>query len=388
MRTPVLLALTATLALAACGGGGGSTTPPTTGGGGGSQLTSQAQSENAISTTESLGGPVDTVSSFNQTTSGVALATRSTSVARDISANSCVTGAGGGSVELFVPDKNGDPNSTEEQYFYDSACSQLARDVLRLYTTNGSGETVARTVSDYAQGNATAISVRTENVTFENGTFNADGYPVPADGFARSQQGALALTGVKTIGDDSELVLQPSTTGVNNFCGDGASYNQTGIAALSETFGGNGTSTGTRTVNGDGSVTWSTTHNGSTFKGAIGALSITVGAQNTACPIATPQFVLAGGTQLGNYTIPVTAQFLHGELIDLTVTGATLANGNSLSVTTNTSASPLSSGFITGTVSNAGTQIATFSVNAFGNGVLTVTSSGIQYVMNDWHVAK
>lgn len=387
MRTPAILALMATLSLAACGGGGSSATPPTSGGGG-TQLSSQAQSEAAISTTEALGGPVDNVSSFNQTTSGVYLATtRSMTATRAIVANSCVP-MSGGSVELFVPDKNGDPNSTEEQYFYDSACSQLARDVLRLYTINGTGETVTRTVSDYAQGNATAISVRSENVTFLNGTYDQDGYPIPADGFGRSQQGMLALSGVKTIADDSELVLAPSATNVSSFCGDGASYNQTGIAALNETFGGNGTSTGTRTANSDGSVTWTSTQNGSTSKGAIGALSINVGTQNTACPISTPQFTLAGGTQVGSYTIPVTAQFLHGELINLTVTGATLANGNTLNVTTNTSVSPVSSGFITGAVSNNGTQIATFSVNTFGNGILTVTASGIQYVMNNWHVAK
>ena len=44
--------------------------------------------------------------------------------------------------------------------------------------------------------------------------------------------------------------------------------------------------------------------------------------------------------------------------------------------------------FITGIVSNGGSQFATFNVNAFGDGTLTLTSSGAQYVMTDWHVIK
>ena len=49
---------------------------------------------------------------------------------------------------------------------------------------------------------------------------------------------------------------------------------------------------------------------------------------------------------------------------------------------------PQNSQFITGIVSNMGTEISTFAVDAFGDGTVTVTSSGMQYVMNDWHVVK
>lgn len=386
MRTPILLALAETLSLAACGGGaGGSSSMPSTGGGStGSQPTAQQQSEAAINTTNSLGTPVKTITDDNQSVSGVELAKRSGQFAVDIATNTCVNG-----VEFFAPDKNGDANSTEEQYFYDNACTELARDVVRIYTINGTAETVNRTEKQYALNNSTAIAQRTTTVNFINGTYGQYGYPTVADGFGRSAASELDLSGAKTILADDELVIEPSSSGVSTFCADSAGYNATGIASLNETFGWQGeTNGGTRTVNGDGSVTWQSTHTGNSAKGAIGSLSIAAGNANTACPISTPEYALAGGTVQGNYSIPVTAQFLHGELIGLTVSNAQLANGNSLNVSTNTSVSPTNSQFIAGTVANGTTQIATFNVDTFGDGTLTVSSSGAQYVIDDWHVVK
>ena len=139
---------------------------------------------------------------------------------------------------------------------------------------------------------------------------------------------------------------------------------------------------------GDGSVTWTAAHAGSTAKGAIGSLSIGVGTQNTACPITTPMFTLAGGTSLGTYNIPTTATYKSGLLIGLAIANATLANGTTLNVTTNTGVSPMNNLFITGVISNAGTSVATFTVDAFGDGTLTMSAGGTQYVITDWHVVK
>jgi hypothetical protein len=75
-------------------------------------------------------------------------------------------------------------------------------------------------------------------------------------------------------------------------------------------------------------------------------------------------------------------------LESLSITGATLANGDTLTVTTNASEPPSSNLYITGTVSNGSTQIATFAVDAYGDGTLTVSSSGAEYVIVDWHVVR
>ena len=383
MRTPLLAVIAATMTLAACGGGGSTSTMPSSGGG--STQSSQTQSQTAIEATNALGDPVKTVADFNDTTSGTATAQRSTNKTVMLSSGVCNNG-----VEFWSPDKNGDPNSTQEQYFYDAACTQLARDVVRTYTIAGASETVNRTESQYAINNATAIASRTTTVNYVNGTYGSNGYPVVADGFARDAASSTNISGSKTIVADDELVMQAGSSGMNAWCGDSAGYNATGIAALGETFGWQGgvLTGGTRTLNTDGSVTWTATHAGVVFTGAIGSLSIASGSENTTCPIATAQYTLAGGTSQGSYSIPVTTTYMHGVLTNLTVTSAQLANGNTLNVTTNSSVSNTSSSFITGTITNGSTQIATFAVDCFGDGTLTVTSSGTQYVIADWHVVK
>jgi len=385
LRTSLLLTLAATLAFAACSGGGGgsSTTPPVTSGGGTTQQqSSTTQSEDAIDATNSVGTPVKSFTNFDSSITAQSTQSRT---AQSIPLGTCNNG-----VEFFAPDKNNDPNSTERQFFYDSACTELARDTVRIYTINGTSETVNRTESLYAINNATAIAVRADAVSFQNGTFGTYGYPVAADGFAESATGTLNISGSRTSASDDELVLSPSSNNVSTFCSDSAGYNATGIQSLGETFGWQGAvlSGGTRTINADGSVTWQATHAGSTSKGAIGSLSILAGTPNTTCPISTPQFTLSGGTTTGTYSIPVTATYKSGVLESLTVTNATLANGDTLNVTTNSNVSPTSNTFITGSLANSGTQIATFAVDAFGDGTLTVTKSGAQYVITDWHVVK
>lgn len=382
MRTPLLLTvLSATLVFAGCGGGGGSSTMPSAGGGSGSGATTQSASENAIDTANAVGSPVKTLTNYNAAISGASAGR----TAATMSASSACTN----NREFFAPDKNGDANSTEVQYFYDSACTQLARDAVRIYTINGGSETVNHTEKIYAINNTTPSAVRSDATSIQNATFDSYGYPIVASGFQRSNAGYLNIAGSRTINSDEELVMLPGSNGVNSFCSDSAGFNATGIASLNETFGWQGgVSGGTRTVNNDGSVTWAATHAGSAFKGAIGSLSINVASANTGCPIATPEYSLAGGTQGNAYSIPMTVTYKAGILQNLTITNATLANGNTLNVATNASVPPTSSGFITGTVANNGTQIATFSVDAFGDGTLTVTSSGAQFVITDWHVVK
>lgn len=386
MRMPVLLPLVAALALTACGGGGGT---PSSGGSvvpdptNSAPSSAQAQSEAAITVANSLGESAKNIATFNGTISGtMAVSTSQALIA--MASGTCNNG-----VEFWSPDKNGDPNSTEEQYFYDSGCQQIARDVVRVFNVSGTSETVNRTVKQYALNNPTPTAQRTTTISFINGTYDANGFPKAASGFARSATSELDVAGSKTLLNDNELVMMPSSNGANVYCSDAAGYNATGVASLGETFGNQGgVSNGSRTVNNDGSVTWQSTASGTAYKGAIGSFAIDTASANTACPISTPEYSLSGGTSTGSYSIPVTATFSHGVLTNLAVTNAQLANGNTLNVTTNSGVQPQNSQFVTGIISNNGTQIATFAVDAFGDGTLTVTSSGAQYVMNDWHVVK
>jgi hypothetical protein len=369
--------------LAGCGGGAGSGgTPVVPGGGGSNGLSSSQQSEAAISAANALGTPLKNVDDDNAAISPQSEGSRTEVAGSGTCANY---------TEFFAPDKNGDPNSTQTILFYDAACTQVARDAVRIYTSTGANsETVARTTKLYAQGNATPIATRTEAVTISNATFDANGYPKLANGFDRTATGSLALAGTKTIDADNEQVVLAQSGGVNQYCSDAAGYNETGIPALGETFGWNGGTAGTatRTVNADGTITWNATHAGTSFKGTIGALSIATGAQNVGCPIATPMFSLAGGTSTGTYSIPVVATYRGALLVNLAITNAQLANGATLNVTTNAGVPPTNPTFIGGTIGKSGTQVATFNVDAFGDGTLTVTATGTQYVIDDWHVVK
>jgi hypothetical protein len=297
MRKRAILAVAATFALGACSSGRGSSSLTPSGGGG----TAQAQAETMVSAANGVGSQLKALSSYERDLTSVA--TGATGATRATAA----LGTCKNYTEFFAPDKNGDPNSTETQYFYDTACTQVARDIVRIYTSTGaSAETVARTVKQYALGNATPIAVRTDAVAISNATFNAYGFPIAADGYDRLSSDQLDIAGSKTIVSDDELVMQPAagsgTTTSTTYCSDSAGFNATGLAKLGETFGWQGgiLNGGTRTVNGDGSVTWTATHAGTGFKGAVGSLSIAQGVPNTKCPISTPMFTLSGGTQTGS----------------------------------------------------------------------------------------
>lgn len=389
MRNQVLFATLAALVLAGCGGGAagtGSALPGGSSGAGASTPQSaQVQSEDSIASANAFGSPVKALNNV-ESGAGSPLATVGRG-ALAVSNGQCNNG-----VEYFVPDKNGDANSSERIVFYDQACTQIARDTVRKYTVIGTNaESIARTVSQYPQGNTTPTSVRTDNVTVSNATFGSNGFPIVADGFDRISNSTLNLTGVKSIESSAEYSIAAANAGVSTYCGDSAGFNATGISSLNETFGwaGGNLPGGTRTVNSDGSVTYSATQSGTSYVGGIGALNIAIGTQNTACPISTPDFTLAGGTSRGSYSIPIAATYKAGLLENLSVTNAQLVDGDTLNVTTNTSQPPTSSNFISGVLTNSsGAQVATFAVDAFGDGTLTVTQSGAQYVMNNWHVIK
>lgn len=386
LATAVLLG---TSVLTACGGGSGasgSLTPPA---GGSTGASVQTQTEDSINTANAVGSPMSEVSSYNDSLSSPLQSSgrvvQDAATIKTLGDGTCTNG-----VEFFSPDKKGDANSTERIVFYDNGCTQMQSDAVRIYTSTGANsETVQRTVSRYARNSSTASSVRSETVNYSNATFDSFGYPIYKNGFDRTHTGELDVNGVKTIDGDGELVILPLSGSSSTYCSDSAGFNATGNAALNETFGWAGMiATGTRTVNSDGSVSWNFTHTGNAYTGPIGGLSIQAGVQNTNCPISTPMFTLAGGTLKGSSNLPISATYMHGVLSNLTITNGTLANGETLNVSTNSGVSPGDEHFISGSLSKSGTAIANFNVNAFGDGTLVVVSSGQAYQIEDWHVVK
>ncbi|MBV8244718.1 MAG: hypothetical protein JOZ38_02235 [Candidatus Eremiobacteraeota bacterium] len=382
VKTSFGLIITA-LILSACGGGGGGGSSMLPGGGSGDTngtLSVLQVSEHAITTTNDLGEPLKGIGEYEQSISPFSIARQPQS-----------TTACHNAYQFSSPDLAGDPNSTETQYFYDSACTFLARDVVRKFNNpGGSGnETIYQTATLYAFDNAHPIAIRNDTVSIANGTYNANGFPSLAAGYNRTSTGSLQIAGSKVIDSDFELIMSPESGNTNTFCTDSAGFSATGVPSLGETFGWTGgVSSGTRTNNGGGSVTWSATHTGTGYKGPIGSVAFAFGNPNTSCPITSPLFSLTGGTQTGAFSYPITATYQNGLLIGLTVSGGTLSNGDTLNVTTQPNIPPQTDLLITGTITHGTQPVATFNVNAFGNGTLTPASGGPQLVITDWHVIK
>jgi hypothetical protein len=292
-------------------------------------------------------------------------------------------------VEFFAPDLKGDPNSTQTKEFYDAACTRLARDSVRRYAPAGAnGERVRVTVSTYAAGRSVPLAVRTESSLFSNATLGRYGYPVVADGFVRTTRSRLAIGSVKSVVSAGEFVVAPSASNVTTYCMDWAGFDTAGIPSLGVTFGWQGETsaspTPVRSTNADGSVTWTAAQSGSSAQAPIGGLSLASGRASPTCPIGHPAYSLAGQASTDRYALPMTATFRSGRLTRLRVTGAALGGGETLRATTVESDGHV---FVNGTIVNGRMQIATFHLDVFGDGTLTVTSSGAQYVVTDWDVA-
>lgn len=292
--------------------------------------------------------------------------------------------------EFYAPDRKGDPDSTESLGFFDRTCTQLARDTVRIYTSTGSNsETVSLTISNYAQTGG-LLNVKTSSVAFTNATFGQYGVPVIADGFVREASSQNNVGSKRTLENDSEFIVQPASGNVNAFCSDWAGYNATGIAALNETFGwaGGVTTGGTRTINADGSITWVASRHGTLYDGPIGSLSIVKNAENSTCPISAPAYAIAGGSVKGSSIGSISVTFDDGWISSLNASRVSVSGGYSLTMASNSGVWPTNPNFITGVVSYQGTQVATFAVNTFGDGTLTITKSGKVFDVAGWIVVR
>jgi hypothetical protein len=184
----------------------------------------------------------------------------------------------------------------------------------------------------------------------------------------------------KRILSGSELVIRGS-----DYCQSGAGYSADGIPSLDATFGweGGALSGGSRTSGVHGAAVWSANARGAVVQSPIGGLSIARTSSAASCPIGSPAFVLNGGTSENAFSLPISMSFVHGRLANLSVVNGRFANGESLEVTTVANRQPVE---VDGAVAHGHTRVASFRVDAFGNGTLTITSTGAQYVVADWIV--
>lgn len=288
-------------------------------------------------------------------------------------------------IEVFVPDRFGDSHSYEREVFYDPGCRRLARDTVRVNASTGSNsETVAATSKSYSP-RGVLVSTRTTNSTILNATLDANGFPELHDGFVRASANVLSTPAQGTVQlSDDEIVVSPGISA--SFCTDSAGYNAVGSATLNETFGWqSGIASGTFVTNADGSLTWSGTLDSTVSSAAIGGLSIAAGAPNTICPITVPAFTLTGGIATGGKSSTLSLTERHGVLVRASIGQTTAAGDFNLTASTNKDVWYVNPGYISGTITDGGKTVATFSVNAFGDGTLT-RSNGTSFAVIDWSV--
>ena len=366
MRMRIILAIAAAVALAGCAGGAGGGSPfpnPPNGGSGGGSMTPQeaAQTGADSAMSEIQAGSLD--SSLFSGSVGVMLSSARAPQSISHATAPCVNGVIK-TVTIISP--------TETQYdvqtFYDLACTQLRRDSFAdVQKPNSSTEIIARIIKNY-NNSGLLMSTRTAN-------YSVTGSP---GNFSAVVTSALDI-GTETTPEDQsgrQLTVAPQNPTTWTIAGNGAHIDNDSVPSINESFGeASVLQNTTASVDASGNVTFAGTRNKTFYKGALGSLSMP----------ASPPFGISGGTNLGTGTLSGTVVFdANDNLVSVALNG-TFANGNTIVVTSSGSGATIA---INGTISNpSGTQLATFSVDRFGNGLITY-ANGSQAVIIDWHVVK
>lgn len=191
----------------------------------------------------------------------------------------------------------------------------------------------------------------------------------------------------KGVVSGSHFIFQPSFGSVSDFCQSLAGYSANGIPSLDVAFGwqSGAFSGGARTIEERGISTWSSNASGAIVQGAIGALALRRGSAGSSCPMTAPAYTVDGADVTNAFSIPLTVMYRQGRLSNLSVGNARFANGESLDVSTSDTRSGIQ---VNAVIRSGRTQLATFHTDAAGNGKLTITSTGAQYVIAGWLVAS
>lgn len=361
MRTRIIFAVLAAVAIAGCSGGNGSTIgPPNSNTQATPQEIAQAGTEAAFSQIES--GSLEV--GLNNGNMGVPLSSGRTPAFAAAPNGSCHNG-----VEYTVTVISPTQTQYETKFFFDKACTNLARDVVALVTMNSSSsESIVHTATNYNLAGL-LLSTRKSNfaITGAPGNFSA---VLTSDVFIGSSSNPTVLLG-------RQFTIAPQSSTVWTIAANSGKVVNVGNPSVNESFGHMGVlSNGTITVDASNNVTFAGSHSGTFFKGPFGSLTLS----------ATPPFTVSGGSALGTTNVSGSVSFdPMGNLASVSITG-TLWNGDGISVTSSGGPPPAVS--VNGTITSpSGQQFASFSVDQNGDGVITY-ASGAQALIIDWHIVR
>lgn len=165
-----------------------------------------------------------------------------------------------------------------------------------------------------------------------------------------------------------------------SFCQSFAGYGA-GVPALAVTFGWQGMTNG-RMSSGGRVSTDAATAAGSTFAGSASSLAALSRVPVSDCANSVP-LAVSGWAAAAPFRVSILAVYESGHLTSVNVSRATFGK-YSLTLTTQR---PGRDPRINGLVADGRIPVASLSSDAFGNGNLTITSTGAQYRLSGWVVA-
>ncbi len=348
----------------------------------GQRTTASQNATLAISATDALGSIVGGFSEDEETRTALRLSGSTEEHAQRMAR--CDDG-----VVFSAPDRYRDLRSDETLLYYDGRCRYLARDVMRRAAASGANsETIRESAAIFFPGSSTEVASRTETLRIADASFGRNGPTPLRTGLELSTSSRLATADGKQTAFDSAVVMLPSQGNVTDYCQQSAGYSITGIPSLDATFGWQTASFSevARATDGHGMATWSATENGTIFQAPIGSLAVAQNAVAAGCPMTASQFsVTSAAAAKSSFSIPISVTFRRGLLIGISVAHAKVGS-ETLDVTTALNRPRADGDYVHGIIKGARTELASFHTDGFGDGTLTITSSGAQYVVRDWIV--
>jgi hypothetical protein len=363
MRTRIIFAILASIAIAGCSGGGGLGVGSTT-----TQTSKATTQEIAQAGTEAAFAPIETGSLEVGLYDGEMGVPLSSARAPQSAFSSSANGTCNKGVEHTVTVISANQTQYETKYFYDKACTTLAKDVVSLATMNSSSsESIVRTATNYNLSGL-VLDTRKSNfaITGAPGNFSA---VVTSDVFIGTSTTASVQLG-------RQFTVAPQSGSVSTIAANSGKIVNVGNPRINESFGHMGVlSNGTMTTDSLGDITFAGSHAGTFYKGPFGSLTLS----------AAPPFTVSGGSALGTTNVSGSVEFdPMGNVAAVSITGS-LWNGDSIAVSSSgTPPGVAINGTITDTSNN---PVATFSVDQNGDGIITY-ASGWQALIIDWHVIR
>jgi hypothetical protein len=235
-----------------------------------------------------------------------------------------------------------------DQYFYDAACTEPWKTITATVNTATGTATGSETVYSLSGAVTEYLTLAlmvsevgsTENVTIE-----------------------VTLAANTTATPTSSVGISCSLTGATAKCGSAAVETLTSVQTM---LGAALTFSGTLSAAAGGNESVALTETASAYSGATGTLSIAQGAGTA--------WSIVGGSLLDTLNVSGTGTYSSsGTVVALSLGASDAANGDSITMTGSASG-------ITGTVTQNGTALATFTLDGSGNGTISYANGTTETV--------